>query len=156
MTVLSTVMTSSLHYLLSMVYFKDTLTEVDKDYWGILKILSRNHPADYVGLKISKHISIYIKLTQCALNDSIINDVHFNNTCTNLVQAYVTETWRNSLNVTSSSTINQSSVSWAIMVKGYIATFFLSPMQLLNPLLTINKNTEKNLYLACYFKRLDT
>ncbi|KAL7480462.1 hypothetical protein ACHAW6_006150, partial [Cyclotella cf. meneghiniana] len=44
--------------------------------------------ADYVGLKISKHISIYIKLTQCALNDSIINDVHFNNACTKLVPAY--------------------------------------------------------------------
>jgi len=47
-----------------------------------LEIEDQGHPADYMGVIITKHNKGHIELTQCALVDSIINDVHLNDAYT--------------------------------------------------------------------------
>jgi hypothetical protein len=50
-----------------------------KELQGLgLNIEDQSHPADYVGVNISKLRDGFYKFTQCALIDSIINDVGLN------------------------------------------------------------------------------
>ena len=47
-----------------------------------LEIEDQGHPADYIGVTITKHNTGYIELTQHALVDSIINDDYLNDAYT--------------------------------------------------------------------------
>ena len=52
-----------------------------------LDIEDQGHPADYVGVTITKHSNGYFEFTQRALIDSIINDVNIGNAYTKPVPA---------------------------------------------------------------------
>ena len=55
-----------------------------------LEIEDQGHPADFVGITITKHNNGYIELTQRALIDAITNDIHLNDAYTKPVPAKVT------------------------------------------------------------------
>jgi hypothetical protein len=54
-----------------------------------LNIEDQGHPADYVGVSIKKHRGGYYEFTQCALIDSVIEDVGISNSKTKPVLAKV-------------------------------------------------------------------
>jgi hypothetical protein len=66
------------------------LQDAIKELQGLgLNIEDQGHPADYVGVNISKLQDRSYKFTQCALIDSIINDVGLNNSKSKPVSAKV-------------------------------------------------------------------
>jgi hypothetical protein len=54
-----------------------------------LNIEDQGHPADYEGVSIEKHYNGFCEFTQCALIDSIIEDVGISNSKTKPVPAKV-------------------------------------------------------------------
>ncbi len=54
-----------------------------------LNIRDQGHPADYVGVSIKKHHYGFYEFTQCALIDSIIEDVEISDSKTKPVPAKV-------------------------------------------------------------------